>query len=315
MKHYFSSFENGTQDRRFSMPIGTTIHAGDKTAHQRLDKFLAENSPLFASRKAAYKAVKRGRVTVNGLDCTPNQRIENGDKIEVCEETGPLPPPLELPLEVVFEDSFVAVLIKPPGIPASGNFARTIQRALPANLDRSCEPDALRLPHPVHRLDGPTGGLLLIAKTAAAMTTLSRQFEQRRVFKKYCAVTAGPLPDWCRANSPVEDREARTEFKVVRRVPSLNYTEMCLVECFPETGRKHQIRSHLAELNAPVVGDRTHNAGKKVMKGKGLFLWAVELAFEHPESGEIIHVLIEPPPKFKSLLDREKRRTAQLARD
>ncbi len=274
----------------------------------RLDIFLTTCSPGHGSRKSAYKAVKRGEVLVNGQNSSPNYNVQEGDEISIGDDSRRVKP-LNMILDVVYEDECLALIDKPAGIPVSGNFTRTVQRALAVNLQPSSLPDCLVAPRPVHRLDAPTSGLLLVAKTGAALRGLSRQFEQRRVFKRYCAVSAGALPKSCTVDAEVDGRVARTHFRVLHRVPSLNYGEMCLVECIPLTGRRHQIRQHLAGLGAPVVGDRDYGEPGKVLKGKGLFLCAVELAFEHPLRRETMNGVIELAGKFYSLLEREHRRT------
>ncbi len=279
-------------------------------AGSRLDVFLADRLPIFASRKAAYKAVKEGRASINGQPTiAPHQRLAVGDRIDLADDRRPPPPPLALELTVVFEDDWLAVVVKPPGLAVSGNFARTAVRALPTNLLPSHAPDALRTPLPVHRLDAPTGGLLLVAKRATALVDLGRQFARREVRKRYRAIAAGHLPPVAQVELPVDGRPASTRFHRLASVPSLNYGVLTVVDCFPESGRTHQIRRHLAALGAPIVGDPEYGTPGQVLKGKGLFLWAVELAFRHPDSGAQMQFAVDPPAKFASLLAREQRRT------
>lgn len=279
----------------------------------RLDRFLCENTPIFASKKAAYKAVKRGEIHVNGT-CVidPQHRLHGGDRVTVFPDTRTAPASLALTMPVVFEDDYLAVVEKPPGLPVSGNYVKTVQRALPYNLSASLELDALRMPRPVHRLDGPTGGVLLVAKTAGALVDLSHQFEAREVRKIYHAVTAGPLPDSVTVTQPLDEKNAETFFQTLERVPSLNYTELCLVACQPRTGRTHQIRRHLQELGVPIIGDLQYGQAGHVLKGKGLFLWAVGLAFRHPVTGTSFDIIIQTPRKFMALMSREARRTRRL---
>lgn len=276
----------------------------------RLDCFLAAEDCRFPAKKSAYKAVKRGEVAVNGqriLD--PRRLVRAGDQVAVYPDLRPPPPPLRIDMRVVWEDDVMAIVEKPPGLPVSGNFSRTVLRALPHNLRPSPAADRLRSPQPVHRLDSATGGLLVVAKSAQALMNLGRQFQSRRVGKFYQAVAAGPLPEQIVVDLPLDGRSARTEFSLIDAVPSLNYQILSLVECRPLTGRTHQIRRHLAHLKAPVVGDAIHGTPGRILKGKGLFLWAVRLVMNHPLTGEPLDVRIDPPKKFAALLARERRRS------
>ncbi|MDT8390764.1 MAG: RluA family pseudouridine synthase [Lentisphaeria bacterium] len=291
-------------------PVSQTYPVETPRADSRLDRFLCEKTPAFVSKKAAYKAVKRGEIHVNGEPVgDPQYRLHGGDVVTVWPDTREPPPPLRLTMPVVFEDDVLAVVEKPPGLPVSGNYAKTVQRALPYNLSASHAPDALRIPRPVHRLDAPTGGLLLVAKTAGALVDLSQQFETRAVRKIYHAVTAGSLPDSVTVTQPLDEKHAETFFQTLARAPSLNYTELCLVACQPHTGRTHQIRRHLQALGAPIVGDLRYGDAGHVLKGKGLFLWAVGLAFRHPVTDDSVDVTVQTPRKFAALMTREARRT------
>jgi tRNA pseudouridine65 synthase/23S rRNA pseudouridine1911/1915/1917 synthase len=219
-----------------------------------------------------------------------------------------LPPVLDLPLHLYSEDDHIAVVGKPPGIAVSGNTARTVERALRGNVRVSPQVDALPWPRPVHRLDAPTGGLLLVAKTATAMVSLGRQFQQRRVQKRYLALVTGRLDGDGTVRSPVEGRPAETAYRALSHTRSLRTEWLTTVEARPATGRTHQIRRHLAELGHPVVGDRQYGAEGSVLRSKGLFLWAVELRFEHPVTGATVVVSTDPPPKFSTYPEREERR-------
>ncbi|EOD17411.1 hypothetical protein EMIHUDRAFT_57488, partial [Emiliania huxleyi CCMP1516] len=138
-------------------------------------------------------------------------------------------------------------------------------------------------PHICHRLDRPTSGLLLCAKTRHALLGVSSAFRDRVVHKQYRAVVCGIVEgDEGEVDSPIMRRESRTRWRVLRRGRSLrlgggHLTELAL---FPLTGRTHQLRRHCAEvLGAPIVGDSKYGGGDA---GSGLYLSAVELRLAHP---------------------------------
>ncbi len=274
----------------------------------RLDEYLARALPTFPSRKSAYKTIKAGCVTVDGILSQPNAPVVAGQIIVARAKRQPRFVPVNLPLHVVFEDAFLAVVEKPPGIPVMGLFEPSVESALPLTLAASEAAGVLPWPKPVHRLDVPTGGLLLVAKTRSALTKLGRQFQQRTVLKRYAAIVAGRLDGRGMVTTPVDGRPAETEWQAVAHARSLTPGWLTLVHLWPRSGRKHQLRVHLAELGCPVVGDSVHGKPGEVFRGKSLFLWSIELSFTHPHTGDLVHVEVPVPPKFKTYFEREQRR-------
>ncbi|MCB0649876.1 MAG: RluA family pseudouridine synthase [Saprospiraceae bacterium] len=264
--------------------------------------------PFLFSGQGAKKAIKRGNVLVNGAVALTGYWIQPGDIIELRESAETPPKIFELPLEIIYEDEHLAVINKPSGIPVSGNQFKTIRNALLFNLERSKDEDALTWPKPVHRLDAPTSGLLLIARTNLASIALGQQFEAKSIQKKYHAIVIGKTPDHGHWDSPVNGQSAYTEYKTLESVPSLKNKWISLLELWPKTGRTHQIRIHLSEAGYPIMGDKIYGTEGKVMKGKGLFLASTGLMFRHPTFNKKMIIEIEIPYKFRSLLDREKRR-------
>jgi len=280
-------------------------------AGERLDAFAATVFPQIASRKGAQKLAKRGLLLVNGTVGEPHLRVKASDDVALLDDPRPVVPIYNLPLVVVYEDDWLAVVDKPAGIPVSGNYARTLQRALPAHLLPSPLPDALPSPRPVHRLDAPTQGLLLIAKTARAMVDLGRQFEAKTIHKQYRAICLGQLVGEGQIDLPIEARPASTRYRVLGHTHSLTTGWTTTVDLFPATGRTHQLRLHLASLGHPILGDAQHTEGK-ALRGKGLVLAAIALTFHHPDDQTERRAEIPEPAKFASLRSRDERRWQTL---
>lgn len=281
----------------------------DDVGHAHLDKYLAARCPLFPSKAGAHKAVRRGEVHIDGATTDPGALVRPGMRIDVVPPTRPAPPALALTIPVVWEDDAVAVVDKPPGLVVMGARARTLERALRGNLTPSSAADALPWPRPVHRLDGATGGLVVCAKTRRAQVALGHQFEDREVGKRYRAVVLGRLDGEGVVDTPLGGRDARTRWAAARHARCLRTEWLTLVDLWPETGRTHQLRRHLHGLGHPILGDALYTAGESlVLRRRGLFLWAVEVTFAHPDTGVATPVSIGTPPKFDTTLAREERR-------
>jgi 23S rRNA pseudouridine1911/1915/1917 synthase len=285
-------------------------HPSDGT-DQRLDLLLTQVYAPYPTRASARKACERGEMAVNGLLSESSRWVRPGDEVVGYESTHGRAPPLQLRLKVVFEDEVMAVIDKPPGFPTSGAHAATIERALPANLAPTCAEDALLAPRCVHRLDAQTGGVLVVAKTRSAHAALGQAFEQRRVHKRYRALVVGTLSGAGSIDAPIDGREARSRYVVVGQTPVLKVGGVSTVDLFPETGRTHQLRRHLAGLGHPVLGDTLYGEPGRVLHGKGLFLFAAELTVPHPVSGDELRVCLDEPAKFAGYRAREAARHAR----
>lgn len=144
----------------------------------------------------------------------------------------------------------------------------------------------------VHRLDRAATGLILVAHSKKVAAALSELFRQRAVEKRYLAIVAGdftPQPNPHRVEQPIDDKEANSEFSL-RQVSRDG--KRSLVDVRIETGRKHQIRRHLAELGYPVIGDRLYGTGEK--DGVDLQLTAYLLAFRCPVNDEQVEYRLTP---------------------
>lgn len=264
-----------------------------------------ENIP---SRKGIKKAINRGEVLVNSKVASTGYWVQPNDTIELTESIVNPPKGYKMNLEIVYEDESLAIINKPSGIPVSGNQYRTIQNTLVDNLEVSALQDALKWPKPVHRLDSPTSGLLLVAKTATAIMHLGQQFENKTIQKNYVAIVIGEMPNQGVIKGSLSGLFSETYYELLKVVPSLRNDRLSLLKLMPKTGRTHQIRKHLSGLGFPILGDKLYGKEGQVLQGKGLFLCAVGLQFEHPITKVPINVSIETPYKFTALLERENKR-------
>ena len=264
--------------------------------------------PPLNSRNAVKKTIKKGRLLLNGITAQTGSWVTPGSTIDLISDTENPGPEYRLELKKLYEDDHIAVIMKPAGVPVNGNFFKTIENALPFSLLPSTAEDALSRPMPLHRLDSRTSGLLLAAKTSSAMKELGLQFENRAVKKRYRAVVTGEIRKDGIINSPIDGRAALTVYKPVRTAPSLKYGYLTLVDLFPETGRTHQIRIHLSAIGHPILGDNLYGTGGSILRGKGLFLCAVEHSFIHPLFRTPLSVSINHPAKFNSIMIREQMR-------
>jgi RluA family pseudouridine synthase len=261
-----------------------------------------------SSRSSIKKAIKKGELLLDGHATEGGTWLQAGQKIELLETQHKPPKAYIIELEIVYEDDTIAVINKPAGISVSGNKFRTIQNALLANLQKSTKPNALKWPRPVHRLDYGTSGLLLIAKTTSALADLGRQFEAREIKKTYRAIVIGKTDEEGVINEKIDEKEAITRYKTISHAPSLYAGWVSLVEIYPETGRTHQIRKHMAHIGHPVLGDNRYGHNMQLLKRKGLFLASTGILFCHPHSDKQQTFSIEMPVKFNKRMENEKRR-------
>jgi 23S rRNA pseudouridine955/2504/2580 synthase len=193
------------------------------------------------------------------------------------------------PVDILHEDEDLLVLCKPAGLAVHPTQSAT-------------EPDLLTMAaamapllghdgdyHVVNRLDRFTSGVVLLAPGARRTAAFARVFAAHHVDKRYLALVAGSPPDRGIVATPVDGRPARTDFSVLSRGPVA-----ALVLAQPETGRRHQVRQHLASAGHPLLGD-TRYGGPRVPQADGALLHAVFLAIDHPFSGKRL-VLVAPVP-------------------
>lgn len=285
---------------------------GDKEKAAFLNRLASQVFEMVASKAKAKKAIASGEILVNGKRVNYDARVFPGDEITFNPKGTPTQSKrkvYELKIPVVFEDEHLAILNKPGGIPVNGNQFKTLENTLPFNLKPSEEPDALDMMRPLHRLDGPTCGLVMVAKTDRAQVLMGRQFQEKKIRKRYQAVVIGkPKIQKGVIDRPIDGKKSISEYEVVKSGQSSKYGFLSLVELYPVTGRTHQLRIHMSDLGHPIVGDKFYSEGNRVLQGKGLFLCSDQLVFVHPISSEEVQVSIKVPNKFMALLDRENKR-------
>lgn len=264
----------------------------------RLSDVAAGIFEMLPTRKGMKKALDKGRVAVNGKTAETGTWVSGGEKIELFPETRKSSPTPDIHLQVLYEDDYLALVNKPAGLVVSGNKFRTLRNALPANL-KIGNPDIH--PEPIHRLDYLTSGVLLIGKTPNAVAALNQLFAHRKISKQYLAVVVGQLVDKGDVNFSVDGKPAHSSFRTLQQTASRKLGFLSLVELIPHTGRRHQLRKHMAALGHPVLGDRDYGSEATVFKGKGMFLHAKTLQFIHPVTGKEIFVEAPVPEKFQRL--------------
>ncbi|MCD8434776.1 RluA family pseudouridine synthase [Tenacibaculum dicentrarchi] len=267
----------------------------------RLQDYAVDIFKTIPTKSGIKKAIKKKLVFVNDKIATTALFINGNEKIElykISENT--TFKQFKFPLEVIFEDDYLAVIYKPAGILVSGNSFATIDNALLQNIKKSPLEDATR-PRPVHRLDYPTSGLLLIGKTNSSIIALNKLFEDKKIQKKYHAISIGKIENNGIIDFPIDDKKAQTSYKLIKSVVSERFKTLNLVELSPKTGRKHQLRKHLLAIKSPILGDKEHFLDGFILKGKGLYLHASTLQFEHPFTKKQLVITKELPKKFKKI--------------
>lgn len=275
------------------------------TEKQRLSDYCWGLFTALPSRKGVKKAIKAGRVLLDGKPGQTGDWVLPGQTIQILADHRANAKVYERELPVCFENDDFAIINKPAGVPVSGNQFKTIANMLAFNLQKSPKIDALANPYPLHRLDAATSGLLLIAKTAGAQLKLGGLFAKRQIEKTYQAIVCGQTPDQGTINSTVDDKPALSHYRLLQAEPSIKNETLSWLELRPETGRTHQLRIHLASIGHPIMGDQLYGETGKIYRGKGLFLCATGLSFEDPWSKEKFQLEIPAPAKFKKLMARE----------
>ena len=276
----------------------------DGLAGERLDAALARLLGL--SRTKAAELVEDGGVLVDGTSPAKSDRVHAGAWLEVtlpeAEQAVEVEARTVEGLRIVHEDDDIIVVDKPVGVaahPSPGWTGPTVVGHLLASGRRVATSGAAERQGIVHRLDVGTSGLMVVAKSEHAYSSLKGAFKERTVDKIYHALVQGhPDPFSGTVDAPI-GRHPRSDWKFAvvagGRDSVTHYDTLeahryaTLLEIRLETGRTHQIRVHMAALNHPCVGDLTYGADPTLASRVGLtrqWLHAMRLGFEHPGSGE-----------------------------
>lgn len=290
---------------------------------KRLDVALAQLTD--ETRSQIKVLIDEQRVWVDGVHRKASHLVSSGERIEVL----PLPSvptatePQDIPLEILYEDESLAAINKPPGMvvhPAPGQWRGTVANALLFRWGWRDEAEALR-PGIVHRLDKDTSGVLLIAKNRQILERLSLAFKERQVHKTYLAIACGrfatatgtialpigrhPIDRKKMAVRVHGGRAALSRYQKIAETSTLS-----LLHLFPETGRTHQLRVHLAAIGHPIVGDKVYGGAKGsggandglVQTFPRQALHAESITLCHPVTGKNLSIRAPYPADLLSLL-------------
>lgn len=281
----------------------------------RVDVFLSNEYDL--TRSYVKKLCDDGNLTVNGKISKSNKIIKNGDVIEfnVPEKKELSVKPVNIPIDIVYQDEDLAVINKPQGLTVhagSGTDDNTLVNALLYHLDNLSGINGVIRPGIVHRIDKNTSGLLVVAKNDKAHLSLAKQLEDKTCKRTYIALLEGEMKtesgrvdtfinrdEKNRTKMAVSKtgREAVTDYKILKR-----YVGYTLCEFSLKTGRTHQIRVHAKYLGHPVVGDKEYGYKNQKFKLNGQLLHAYKLQFVHPSLNKEMTFEAEIPNYFVDVL-------------
>lgn len=281
----------------------------------RIDTYLTKTTDYTRSKLESY--FKNGEILVNNKPVKKSYLLKEHDQItlpEIKEREYSLEP-INMNLEIVYEDEDVLVVNKPNGLvvhPAPGNYTNTLVNGLLYHSKELSSINGEFRPGIVHRIDADTTGLLMVAKNDKAHLSLAKQLEEKKTKRKYIALVWGVIKeDTALIDAPIgrdkvdrkkmavtdiHSKEARTHLKVLKR-----YKNATLVELVLETGRTHQIRVHMDYIHHPVVNDPVYGK-RKIIDDTGQCLHAKELGFIHPTTGKEMYFVKEPPECFNNIV-------------
>ncbi len=298
----------------------------------RLDVVLAAR--LEISRSQVARLLAGGNVAVDGLERKPAFKCEEGQHIRVVPKDQAAPADFltarAIPLDILYEDESILIVDKPAGMvvhPGAGNYDMTLVNALMAHCPHIEGVGERQRPGIVHRLDKLTSGVMVVAKTQKAHAVLAQDFKSHAHLREYQAVCFGHMPQESGRIETFFNRHPKDRKRMSSRVVSgrkaitnweveKTWAGFSLLRLRLETGRTHQIRVHLADLNHPVVGDAIYGGCKRaaniadrdlreyVRQIDRQMLHACRLGITHPLTGEEMVFSSDVPPDMRSLIER-----------
>ncbi|TDS57554.1 RluA family pseudouridine synthase [Myroides indicus] len=313
------------------------FEAGKGQSPLRVDKFLM-NLIENATRNKIQQAAANGNIYVNDVPVKSNHKVKSQDVVRVLMKQPPFENiiiPENIPLNIVYEDDYLLVVNKTPGLvvhPGHGNYTGTLVNALAYHFE-SLPLNSSERPGLVHRIDKDTSGLLVVAKTEHAMTDLQRQFAEKSTEREYIALVWGNVEEEEGTIESYIGRHAKdrmqmaayedenkgkwavTHYKVLER-----FGYVTLVSCRLETGRTHQIRVHMKHIGHTLFNDERYG-GHLILKGttftkykqfvENCFqilprqaLHARTLGFEHPVTKEYFRLDSEIPQDMQECIEK-----------
>lgn len=304
-------------EEKIRMESKLIIDVPDEETGERIDSFLSGKTDF--TRTRIQQLIKDRNITVNGKPTKSSYKIEENDEIaiEVPEVETTEIKPENIKIDIVYEDSDIAVINKQAGLvvhPAHGHYSGTLVNALLYHIKDLSGINGEIRPGIVHRLDKDTSGLIVIAKNDKVHTALTEMFQEKKIRKTYLAILKGKLnkSEGKIVTQIGRDKNDRKKMTVIDdaakgknaitnyRVISQNNL-FTLVKVSIETGRTHQIRVHMRHLGYPILGDSVY--GRKDNE-KRQMLHAYKLEFLHPVTGRQMEFIGEIPEDFQKALKK-----------
>ena len=293
------------------------IDVSDEETGERIDSFLSGKTEF--TRTRIQQLIKDKNITVNGKATKSSYKIEENDEIaiEVPEAETTEIKPENIKIDIVYEDSDIAVINKQAGLvvhPAHGHYSGTLVNAILYHIKDLSGINGEIRPGIVHRLDKDTSGLIVIAKNDKVHTALTEMFQEKKIKKTYLAILKGKLnkSEGKIVTQIGRDKNDRKKMTVIDDITKgknaiTNYKVVSqnnlftLVKVNIETGRTHQIRVHMRHLGYPILGDSVY--GRKDNE-KRQMLHAYKLEFLHPVTGRQMEFTGEIPEDFQKALKK-----------